>query len=92
MRDLEDMLGFRPFRILYYMWSFVTPAVLVVLTISTVVQMALSPAGYSAWVASEVNFCRGHAPESSPSVLTFSPLPPSCSSGSRTFPELPSVG
>ncbi|XP_075882551.1 sodium-dependent neutral amino acid transporter SLC6A17-like [Nelusetta ayraudi] len=53
MQDLEDMLGFRPYGLLYYMWCYVTPTVLAALTIATIVQMALSPAGYSAWVASE---------------------------------------
>lgn len=57
MQDLEDMLGFRPYGFLYYMWCYVTPTVLAGLTIATIIQMALSPAGYSAWVAAEVSFC-----------------------------------
>lgn len=48
------MLGFRPYWFYYYMWRYVSPAVLAALVISTVVQMAISPSGYSAWVASEV--------------------------------------
>lgn len=75
MRDLEDMLGFKPFPFLYYMWCYVTPAILAILTVTTLVQMAMSPAGYSAWVASEVSACRCPALESSASVLTL--LPPS---------------
>lgn len=69
MQDLEDMLGFRPYGLLYYMWCYVTPTVLAALTIATIVQMALSPAGYSAWVASEVSFCRCPPLESSAYVL-----------------------
>ncbi|XP_040049167.1 sodium-dependent neutral amino acid transporter SLC6A17 [Gasterosteus aculeatus] len=53
MQDLEDMLGFRPYSFYYYMWRYVSPAVLVVLIIATVVEMAISPAGYNAWVEAE---------------------------------------
>lgn len=73
MRDLEDMLGFKPYGFLYYMWCYVTPAILTILTIATVMQMALNPAGYSAWVASEVSFCTCPALESSASVFILLP-------------------
>ncbi|XP_037334867.2 sodium-dependent neutral amino acid transporter SLC6A17 [Pungitius pungitius] len=53
MQDLEDMLGFRPYSFYYYMWRYVSPAVLVVLIIATVIEMAISPAGYNAWVEAE---------------------------------------
>ncbi|XP_075882549.1 sodium-dependent neutral amino acid transporter SLC6A17 [Nelusetta ayraudi] len=53
MQDLEDMLGFRPYSFYYYMWRYVSPAVLVVLIVATVIEMAVSPAGYNAWVESE---------------------------------------
>ncbi|KAM7404618.1 hypothetical protein PAMP_011950 [Pampus punctatissimus] len=53
MQDLEDMLGFRPYTFYYYMWRYVSPAVLVVLIFATVVEMAVSPAGYNAWVEAE---------------------------------------
>ncbi len=55
MQDLEDMLGFRPYNFYYYMWRYVSPAVLVVLIIATVIEMAVSPAGYNAWVEAEVS-------------------------------------
>lgn len=55
MQDLEDMLGFRPYSFYYYMWRYVSPAVLVVLIIATVIEMAISPAGYNAWVEAEVS-------------------------------------
>lgn len=57
MQDLEDMLGFRPHAYYYYMWRYVSPAILVLLIISTVIDMAVSPAGYNAWVESEVSGC-----------------------------------
>ncbi|XP_041656053.1 sodium-dependent neutral amino acid transporter SLC6A17 [Cheilinus undulatus] len=53
MQDLEDMLGFRPYSFYYYMWRYVSPAILVVLIAATVIEMAVSPAGYNAWVESE---------------------------------------
>lgn len=59
MQDLEDMLGFRPYSFYYYMWRYVSPAVLIVLIAATVIEMAVSPAGYNAWVEAEVSvqFC-----------------------------------
>lgn len=56
MQDLEDMLGFRPYSFYYYMWRYVSPAVLVLLIVATVIEMAISPAGYNAWVEAEVSF------------------------------------
>lgn len=64
MQDLEDMLGFRPYSFYFYMWRYVSPAVLVVLIIATVIEMAVSPAGYNAWVEAEVSV-------STYSLLTF---------------------
>uniref|UniRef100_A0A8C2Z729 Transporter n=1 Tax=Cyclopterus lumpus TaxID=8103 RepID=A0A8C2Z729_CYCLU len=55
MQDLEDMLGFKPYSFYYYMWRYVSPAVLVVLIIATVIEMVVSPAGYNAWVEAEVS-------------------------------------
>ncbi|XP_037096338.1 sodium-dependent neutral amino acid transporter SLC6A17 [Syngnathus acus] len=53
MQDLEDMLGFRPYSFYYYMWRYVSPAILVLLITATVIEMVVSPAGYNAWVESE---------------------------------------
>lgn len=55
MQDLEDMLGFRPYSFYYYMWRYVSPAILLLLTAASVVEMVVSPAGYNAWVESEVS-------------------------------------
>ncbi|XP_013875424.1 sodium-dependent neutral amino acid transporter SLC6A17 [Austrofundulus limnaeus] len=53
MQDLEDMLGFRPYSFYFYMWKYVSPAILVVLITATVIEMAVSPAGYNAWEEDE---------------------------------------
>ncbi|MEQ2251374.1 hypothetical protein ILYODFUR_010287, partial [Ilyodon furcidens] len=53
MQDLEDMLGFRPYSFYYYMWRYVSPAILTVLIVATVIEMSVSPAGYNAWVEDE---------------------------------------
>uniref|UniRef100_A0A1A8H7E8 Transporter n=2 Tax=Nothobranchius korthausae TaxID=1143690 RepID=A0A1A8H7E8_9TELE len=53
MQDLEDMLGFRPYAFYFYMWKYVSPAILVVLIAATVIEMAISPAGYNAWEEAE---------------------------------------
>ncbi|TNN85607.1 Sodium-dependent neutral amino acid transporter SLC6A17 [Liparis tanakae] len=50
MQDLEDMLGFRPCIIYFYLWKYVSPLCLIVLISSTVIEMAISPPGYNAWV------------------------------------------
>uniref|UniRef100_A0AAQ6IVL2 Solute carrier family 6 member 17 n=1 Tax=Anabas testudineus TaxID=64144 RepID=A0AAQ6IVL2_ANATE len=50
MRDLEDMLGFRPCIIYFYLWKYVSPICLIVLISASVIEMAISPPGYNAWV------------------------------------------
>ncbi|CAB1315004.1 unnamed protein product, partial [Coregonus sp. 'balchen'] len=50
MQDLEDMLGFRPNAFYFYMWKYVSPCCLIVLIMATVIEMAISPPGYNAWV------------------------------------------
>ncbi|XP_051965021.1 sodium-dependent neutral amino acid transporter SLC6A17-like [Xyrauchen texanus] len=50
MQDLEDMLGFRPYTVYFYLWKYVSPVCLIVLISASVVDMAISPPGYNAWV------------------------------------------
>ncbi|XP_067269885.1 sodium-dependent neutral amino acid transporter SLC6A17 [Pseudorasbora parva] len=50
MQDLEDMLGFRPCIIYFYLWKYVSPVCLIILISASVVEMAISPPGYNAWV------------------------------------------
>lgn len=54
------MLGFRPYRFYFYMWKFVSPLCMAVLTTASVIQLGVTPPGYSAWVKEEV---RGGSPE-----------------------------
>ncbi|OCT88815.1 sodium-dependent neutral amino acid transporter B(0)AT2 [Xenopus laevis] len=49
--DLKDMLGFTPYRYYYYMWKYVSPVLLTILLIASIVQMGISPPGYYAWIA-----------------------------------------
>ncbi|KAG5845833.1 sodium-dependent neutral amino acid transporter B(0)AT2-like isoform X1 [Anguilla anguilla] len=48
--DLKDMLGFSPFRFYYYMWKYITPLVLLVLLMASVIQLGMTPPTYSAWI------------------------------------------
>lgn len=57
MHDLEDMLGFRPSQIYFYLWKYVSPLCLIVLIAATVVELAISPPGYNAWVQELVSVC-----------------------------------
>ncbi|XP_055016320.1 sodium-dependent neutral amino acid transporter SLC6A17-like [Boleophthalmus pectinirostris] len=50
MQDLEDMLGFRPCQIYFYLWKYVSPLCLIVLISASIIEMAISPPGYNAWV------------------------------------------
>lgn len=44
------MLGFRPYKIYFYLWKYVSPLCLIVLISATVIEMAISPPGYNAWI------------------------------------------
>lgn len=50
MQDLEDMLGFRPCLIYFYLWKYVSPICLIILISASVIEMAINPPGYNAWV------------------------------------------
>ncbi|KAG5282140.1 hypothetical protein AALO_G00052670 [Alosa alosa] len=50
MQDLEDMLGFRPYSFYFYMWKYVSPFCLIILISATLIEMAVKPPGYNAWV------------------------------------------
>lgn len=51
MEDLNDMLGFTPFRYYYYTWKYFSPLILIALFIASIVQLGLSPPGYYAWIS-----------------------------------------
>lgn len=61
------MLGFRPYRFYYYMWKFVSPLCMAVLTTASIIQLGVTPPGYSAWIKEEV---RGGSP-GGPGAGTF---------------------
>uniref|UniRef100_A0A3B1JRJ0 Solute carrier family 6 member 15 n=1 Tax=Astyanax mexicanus TaxID=7994 RepID=A0A3B1JRJ0_ASTMX len=48
--DLKEMLGFRPFRVYYYMWKYITPLLLLAMLVASLVQMGLAPPTYTAWI------------------------------------------
>lgn len=49
------MLGFKPYKFYFYMWKYVSPTCLLVLIAATVIEMAISPPGYNAWVQDQVS-------------------------------------
>ncbi|EDL81879.1 solute carrier family 6 (neurotransmitter transporter), member 17, isoform CRA_a [Rattus norvegicus] len=53
MQELTEMLGFRPYRFYFYMWKFVSPLCMAVLTTASIIQLGVSPPGYSAWIKEE---------------------------------------
>lgn len=55
MQELTEMLGFRPYRFYFYMWKFVSPLFMAVLTTASIIQLGVSPPGYSAWIKEEVS-------------------------------------
>lgn len=55
MDDLRDMLGFTPLKYYYYMWKYISPILLSILLIASIVQMGITPPGYYAWIAEKVS-------------------------------------
>ncbi|XP_011933710.1 PREDICTED: sodium-dependent neutral amino acid transporter SLC6A17 isoform X2 [Cercocebus atys] len=53
MQELTEMLGFRPYRFYFYMWKFVSPLCMAILTTASVIQLGVTPPGYSAWIKEE---------------------------------------
>ncbi|EDL01906.1 solute carrier family 6 (neurotransmitter transporter), member 17, isoform CRA_a [Mus musculus] len=53
MQELTEMLGFQPYRFYFYMWKFVSPLCMAVLTTASIIQLGVSPPGYSAWIKEE---------------------------------------
>uniref|UniRef100_A0A672JZ28 Transporter n=1 Tax=Sinocyclocheilus grahami TaxID=75366 RepID=A0A672JZ28_SINGR len=62
MQDLEDMLGFRPYTVYFYLWKYVSPVCLLILISASVVEMAISPPGYNAWVQDLVSYTLSYPP------------------------------
>ncbi|EHB07235.1 Orphan sodium- and chloride-dependent neurotransmitter transporter NTT4 [Heterocephalus glaber] len=53
MQELTEMLGFQPYRFYFYMWKFVSPLCMAVLTSASIIQLGVTPPGYSAWIKEE---------------------------------------
>ncbi|KAB0363894.1 hypothetical protein FD755_001246 [Muntiacus reevesi] len=53
MQELTEMLGFQPYRFYFYMWKFVSPLCMAVLTTASIIQLGVTPPGYSAWIREE---------------------------------------
>ncbi|XP_077151332.1 sodium-dependent neutral amino acid transporter SLC6A17 [Ranitomeya variabilis] len=50
MQELTEMLGFRPYSYYFYSWKYVSPIFMALLLSVSVIQLAFSPPGYSAWI------------------------------------------
>lgn len=68
MQELTEMLGFQPYRFYFYMWKFVSPLCMAVLTTASIIQLGVTPPGYSAWIKEEV---RGGGPETPGTLASF---------------------
>uniref|UniRef100_A0A8C9KPA5 Transporter n=1 Tax=Serinus canaria TaxID=9135 RepID=A0A8C9KPA5_SERCA len=53
MQELTEMLGFRPYQFYYYTWKYVSPICMAVLMTASIIQLGVSPPGYSAWIREE---------------------------------------
>ena len=43
MQELTEMLGFQPYRFYFYMWKFVSPLCMAVLTTASIIQLGHAP-------------------------------------------------
>uniref|UniRef100_A0A803K4R6 Transporter n=1 Tax=Xenopus tropicalis TaxID=8364 RepID=A0A803K4R6_XENTR len=50
MQELTEMLGFRPYSYYFYSWKYVSPIFMAILLTASVIQLGISPPGYSAWI------------------------------------------
>ncbi|KAM8976831.1 sodium-dependent neutral amino acid transporter SLC6A17 [Pelodytes ibericus] len=50
MLELTEMLGFRPYAYYFYTWKYVSPIFMALLLTASVIQLGISPPGYSAWI------------------------------------------
>lgn len=66
MQELTEMLGFRPYQFYYYTWKYVSPICMAVLMTASIIQLGVSPPGYSAWIREEVSTAPFPAATSTP--------------------------
>lgn len=62
MQELTEMLGFRPYQFYYYTWKYVSPICMAVLMTASIIQLGVSPPGYSAWIREEVSAATSPSP------------------------------
>ncbi|XP_020665669.1 sodium-dependent neutral amino acid transporter SLC6A17 [Pogona vitticeps] len=53
MHELTEMLGFRPYRFYFYTWKYVSPICMAGLMMASIIQLAVTPPGYNAWIREE---------------------------------------
>ncbi|XP_026563060.1 sodium-dependent neutral amino acid transporter SLC6A17 isoform X2 [Pseudonaja textilis] len=53
MQELTDMLGFRPSCYYFYTWKYISPICMAGLMTASIIQLAVNPPGYSAWIREE---------------------------------------
>ncbi|XP_075766136.1 sodium-dependent neutral amino acid transporter SLC6A17 isoform X2 [Pelodiscus sinensis] len=53
MQELTEMLGFRPCVFYFYAWKYISPLCMAVLMTASIIQLGVSPPGYSAWIREE---------------------------------------
>uniref|UniRef100_A0A8C5P8I0 Transporter n=1 Tax=Leptobrachium leishanense TaxID=445787 RepID=A0A8C5P8I0_9ANUR len=50
MQELTEMLGFRPYAYYFYTWKYISPIFMALLLTTCIIQLSISPPGYSAWI------------------------------------------
>lgn len=53
-QDIYDMTGYRPGLYWQYTWRFLAPLIMIIILISSIVNMCITPPQYQAWNANEV--------------------------------------
>ncbi|ETE65770.1 Sodium-dependent neutral amino acid transporter SLC6A17, partial [Ophiophagus hannah] len=53
MQELTEMLGFRPSSYYFYTWKYISPICMAGLMTASIIQLAVNPPGYSAWIREE---------------------------------------
>uniref|UniRef100_A0A8D0DYI9 Uncharacterized protein n=1 Tax=Salvator merianae TaxID=96440 RepID=A0A8D0DYI9_SALMN len=53
MQELTEMLGFQPSRFYFYTWKYISPICMAGLMTASVIQLAVNPPGYNAWIREE---------------------------------------
>ncbi|XP_044306879.1 sodium-dependent neutral amino acid transporter SLC6A17 isoform X2 [Varanus komodoensis] len=53
MQELTEMLGFRPYLFYFYTWKYISPICMAGLMTASIIQLAVNPPGYNAWIREE---------------------------------------